>query len=1416
MKFNVLKKTLLILLILFIMEVSAVKREISLGQKVHDAYLKNSQKANKSFDSKQNFPYAYRFQDEYEKMNNIKEKNILMMNSEVLNAKPPTDKDDFESDVLPNSANAGSEFKWTFLWWTIMHFPARNALRSDGTYWLSQRGRQHDHWEAVFDQPQKIDVIDIKWRLAPKRFRVFIKLDDNSEYIPVTGVFEKTSFINKEGKISSHDAISEFNAIVFNKPIFAKRVRINLNEPVKHGSFSIFFVKFYQKRTTMLIKNELIDTQWNYCMYVNTNMPVDGTKVEVYPCLRSLTLANNNELWVYYNDYSIRHYNSKMCLGFDVENDLALRSCGDFNPSFTLKLRHDSTMYFTGYENKCIVVDEKKKVSSNFLNEDTEITVTSQADLQTFKKENIKFDGENYWHSAPGQTKATVQVFFGKIMKGVNKGKFENKKIDMIKIEWVREPKKFSIFTWKPGFSWTLQQVYTNYKSKTSEISIIGEDAAAIMIVMDESHIYPELGNITAYAIREVSITYNSMKLKNDNCANFSNKFKVFDFDTQNYHKLENTKDYKSVRKKLSLVFEKMISSYTGVKKSFQKILKSKLKAEELKSKLQTLKKNIASESVKQLRNFKADVLPSIKNSMFTSYLESLGGKHIMSSITDKNATITSGRIGTKDLPATDCLNIRKLHRKALSGWYYVKNDCSPKPLRVFCDFTIFGDAVDIYVYNDGNTEPNPDLSYLNIKDFNSVRFICSKVGLFPIQVNNKDTVKRIYQVLNTLGYDLSKSVAVPLGYDYSCKNGHCRGMVNSINDKQTPVMGSFFSKNKKGGNITKPGPFAGLGYSDRATMLSFNAHEVQITGLICSSNHFKTDSSDSSVKTISCEISAASNAELFTEGSNILVECPASCHNALKQVFGTNQYHLKSSVCKSAVHAGVIGSKGGKMYVRVGKGIERYSGTSSNGVTSEDFETKDGMNSFSLLKYTPKCPIDQFKELAKAEKDAESDEHSSFIEMRSESSYKSNNHENSQYNARQAHDQFEKDLNSNDFEAVDLEDIQKAGLKAQSENIDMNKSDNDSEDYNYNHNHSNDESISNSENMAHSNLEGLNNDVINDVNGMVNYNNNDSNSSDLVGDSNPGSEPASDDMGNNFKFAQNEELLNSETELESGVALALESETNLNTENETFFYTENNLDLSNEKRDRLTSQDPNQKQQAQATQMVNNINNAKTAVQGVADNVLNKLGMGQPKNPGETRVPPPVPPKPKPGQTAPPQDDPPKVKKPGEQGPTTDDGNRIMMRIRQVVDWDYLAIIVKKTKIVKEKIDNFQKNLAWSRDGSKLSMNKIKKKMSNMEKYKMKIGSVMKKLSNESFGRVMKTKKVKSMWRQELNKLESKEDFKINYALPVDVLLKKVMFPLDAKCVIKSNVRVIKIKIIFKKILILLIHFSGMCSKKA
>jgi hypothetical protein len=70
-----------------------------------------------------------------------------------------------------------------------------------------------------------------------------------------------------------------------------------------------------------------------------------------------------------------------------------------------------------------------------------------------------------------------------------------------------------------------------------------------------------------------------------------------------------------------------------------------------------------------------------------------------------------------------------------------------------------------------------------------------------------------------------------------------------------------------------------------------------------------------------------------------------------------------------------------------------------------------------------------------------------------------------------------------------------------------------------------------------------------------------------------------------------------------------------------------------------------------------------------------------------------------------------------------------------------------------------------------------------------MKVASIMKRLSDESLSRVLKTKRIKYMWRDELNKLESKNDFKIDYSLDPEILLKEIFVILDSKCPIKSNV---------------------------
>jgi hypothetical protein len=67
--------------------------------------------------------------------------------------------------------------------------------------------------------------------------------------------------------------------------------------------------------------------------------------------------------------------------------------------------------------------------------------------------------------------------------------------------------------------------------------------------------------------------------------------------------------------------------------------------------------------------------------------------------------------------------------------------------------------------------------------------------------------------------------------------------------------------------------------------------------------------------------------------GATAVVRCPAGCGDA--SVWGTDVYTDDSSVCRAAVHAGVIGSGGGLVEVRIVQSTANHPGSTRNGVTT-------------------------------------------------------------------------------------------------------------------------------------------------------------------------------------------------------------------------------------------------------------------------------------------------------------------------------------------------------------------------------------------------------------------------------------------------------------------------------------------------
>jgi hypothetical protein len=62
---------------------------------------------------------------------------------------------------------------------------------------------------------------------------------------------------------------------------------------------------------------------------------------------------------------------------------------------------------------------------------------------------------------------------------------------------------------------------------------------------------------------------------------------------------------------------------------------------------------------------------------------------------------------------------------------------------------------------------------------------------------------------------------------------------------------------------------------------------------------------------------------------------CPGVTEGA---VWGSNPYTTDSNLCRAAMHAGVIGASGGLVRVTSAAGQGRYSGTTRNGVSTNDW----------------------------------------------------------------------------------------------------------------------------------------------------------------------------------------------------------------------------------------------------------------------------------------------------------------------------------------------------------------------------------------------------------------------------------------------------------------------------------------------
>merc|ERR1712032_965014 len=232
-------------------------------------------------------------------------------------------------------------------------------------------------------------------------------------------------------------------------------------------------------------------------------------------------------------------------------------------------------------------------------------------------------EGNSVWQSSAGDKDVTIQIHFGRVKcnECKEKGKFEAQKVDSIRIKWTREPIKFSVFLWHPGHSWKQVGAYDNNTEKVTNISIIQDTAAAVMIRISDGNKFDEFEKQIVYSITSVAVFFNGSKLIIKDSGNTITEKKYFDFESQQVLYKEIGNNWDTEFKILGKTYEKSIAVYKVMKKAIPSVEVALNMNKDLNKKLMKLNDQIKNTIRDKLLKFEKEQIKKIKTNKFYKYL---------------------------------------------------------------------------------------------------------------------------------------------------------------------------------------------------------------------------------------------------------------------------------------------------------------------------------------------------------------------------------------------------------------------------------------------------------------------------------------------------------------------------------------------------------------------------------------------------------------------------------------------------------------------------------------------------------------------------------------------------------------------------------------------------------------------------
>jgi len=662
----------------------------------------------------------------------------------------------------------------------------------------------------IFDGSYRMHSLWFYWAFAPGEFRIQYSNDDNIYFDIFANKFrlsEQNSSILWWKKIISnpitrwqHRSFDE--RIDLENPVFAKFIEISMRIPV-NKYFGLYKIEFYKNlKTIAIIKSKAVGK--NNCLSVINGDNSSGSPLISNSCIDTIGFGDNRDLFVLNSNNLITTLNSGLCINSPTDDIVEVVDCSEAE-----EYKDDRNKWIIEYNGlirskknpgTCLsVVDDSYRyyIESNSLRAEASSTVNDN--LHPAKLVIDYSDLENYWASPPSVNSIIFQILFFKYSAIVK----------IIEIKWKFPAKKFIVYGLLASGFWKVFEKFTDNREINNIIYITNYDIKGVKIVMYESTTKFEGQNI--YGINKIYFRIKGYFVLRQSCNELIddiNKWEIIDVNFTDLSSNKKMKNQFNNLYKIELKLESITKTFESIP---AKLIEIKEKSIKISEELKNLN-DVMEISRYKLTNFEA--------------------------LLSDNQSLNKNILGeNKYFPAGDCYFIRKTFPHKRSGFYWIKNECFPEPIKMYCDFVPDNDKVyDYYIIydkekyvkksneeflkkqkeinNESGDQKNLDSGRSNQNldiDYFDLRKMCTDLGLIPLEIKEIRNLNVIKFLINLYNVDLGneqESFGVPVGIDFNCiyrltkkdqdNNLDCSENFKSLSNNKSNTINNIFKEYSK------------------------------------------------------------------------------------------------------------------------------------------------------------------------------------------------------------------------------------------------------------------------------------------------------------------------------------------------------------------------------------------------------------------------------------------------------------------------------------------------------------------------------------------------------------------------------------------------------------------------------------------